>query len=270
MAPSRCARVCRSGRCAALRGRRWLTSLTAEASGASARRVGSASGRLAHPDGSGRRGAETGLLHGRCYGCGGSLWDGAAVAPAAGSPTGESAAATTGVSAGPGIASVIITPTVQEQVGGPYPGTWETTTPDAHFEELTASRCSSACSRDSMGRRRDPRRGETPWRAEQRGHWTTWTWCEPAKTGAGLLITQRSRVQIPPPLLVSTGRSPLPIRKRAFCMTGNVTKWGAGGVRRGLTGETGWHGVRQRGTRETTSPAISGRFPRGSTGTLRS
>ena len=44
------ARVCRSGRCAALRRRRWLKSLTAEASGASARRVGSASGRLAHPD----------------------------------------------------------------------------------------------------------------------------------------------------------------------------------------------------------------------------
>ena len=28
--------------------------------------------------------------------------------------------------------------------------------------------------------------------------------------GAGLLITQRSRVQIPPPLLVSAGQGPFP------------------------------------------------------------
>jgi hypothetical protein len=42
-----------------------------------------------------------------------------------------------GVSAGPGVASVIITPTVREQVGGGYPGAWKTTTADAHFEELT-------------------------------------------------------------------------------------------------------------------------------------
>jgi hypothetical protein len=53
------------------------------------------------------------------------------------SPAGEAAAATAGVSAGPGIASVIITPTVGEQVGGAYPGAWKTTTADAHFEELT-------------------------------------------------------------------------------------------------------------------------------------
>ncbi len=42
-------------------------------------------------------------------------------------------------------------------------------------------------------------------------------------------------------------------------MTGNVTKGGAGAVRRGLTGETGWHAARQRRTRQTTLPAISGR-----------
>ena len=56
---------------------------------------------------------------------------------AADSPTGESAGGTAGVSAGPGIASVIITPTVREQVGGAYPGAWKKTTADAHFEDLT-------------------------------------------------------------------------------------------------------------------------------------
>ena len=44
---------------------------------------------------------------------------------------------TAGVSAGPGIASVIITPTVREQVGGAYPGAWKKTTADAHFEDHT-------------------------------------------------------------------------------------------------------------------------------------
>jgi hypothetical protein len=69
------------------------------------------------------------------------------------------------------------------------------------------------------------------------------------ETAIGLLITQRSRVQIPPPLLVSAGQGPFPGRERAFCVTGNVTKGGAGAVRRGRTGETGWHAARQRGTR---------------------
>jgi len=70
-----------------------------------------------------------------------------------------------------------------------------------------------------------------------------------AGTAIGLLITQRSEVQILPPLLVSAGQGPFPGRERAFCVTRNVTKWGAGAVCRGLTSETGWHGVRQGGTR---------------------
>ncbi len=35
--------------------------------------------------------------------------------------------------------------------------------------------CSSACSRDAVDRRRHLRRGETPWRMEQRTRWTRWT-----------------------------------------------------------------------------------------------
>jgi hypothetical protein len=56
---------------------------------------------------------------------------------------------------------------------------------------------------------------------------------------------------------------PFPFEERAFCVTGNVTKGGAGAVCRGLSGETGWHAARQRGTRQTTSPAISGRLAQG-------
>jgi hypothetical protein len=48
---------------------------------------------------------------------------------------------------------------------------------------------------------------------------------EPVWTKAGLLITQRSRVQIPPPLLTSFRRSrPFPIRERAFCVPDAVAK----------------------------------------------
>ena len=39
---------------------------------------------------------------------------------------------------------------------------------------LRPGRCSSACSRDAGDRRRHPRRGETPWRTEQRTRWITW------------------------------------------------------------------------------------------------
>ena len=36
-------------------------------------------------------------------------------------------------------------------------------------------RCSNGCSRDTVDRQRDPRRGETSRRGEQRGCWTRWT-----------------------------------------------------------------------------------------------
>ena len=60
----------------------------------------------------------------------------------------------------------------------------------------------------------------------RRGHHTRERPPETPETHVVWLITQRSRVQIPPPLLVSAGQGSLPIRKRAFCVTGNVTKWG--------------------------------------------
>ena len=60
------------------------------------------------------------------------------------------------------------------------------------------------------------------------------------------------------PLLASAGQDPS-WWGEGLCVTGNVTKTGTGAVCRGLTGETGWHAARQRGTRYTTSPAISGR-----------
>jgi hypothetical protein len=56
-----------------------------------------------------------------------------------------------------------------------------------------------------------------------------------AGTEIGLLITQRSRVQIPPPLLISAGQGPFPIRGRVFCVPGAVVKGvvGAGSARPG-------------------------------------
>jgi hypothetical protein len=82
---------------------------------------------------------------------------------------------------------------------------------------------------------------------------------ETGETYVVVLITQRSRVQIPPPATNFRRSRPFPGWERAFCVTGNVTKVGCRAVRRGLRGETGWHAARQRGTRWTTSPAIAGR-----------
>jgi hypothetical protein len=79
-------------------------------------------------------------------------------------------------------------------------------------------------------------------------------------TASGLLITQRSRVQIPPPLLISAGQGPFPIRKRAWHFR-RVAKYvaatrfraprqrdGGDGVLRDETAWTWW----------TLPPAISG------------
>jgi hypothetical protein len=79
--------------------------------------------------------------------------------------------------------------------------------------------------------------------------------------GAGFLITQRSRVQIPPPLLISAGQGHFPIRGRAFCVPGTVVRnvvgtglraaWqrdGGDGVIRDETAWTWW----------TLPPAIAG------------
>src|SRR6185312_5574981 len=47
---------------------------------------------------------------------------------------------------------------------------------------------------------------------------------ETTETNVVWLITQRSRVQIPPPLLISAGQDPSPIRRRVFCVPGTVVK----------------------------------------------
>ncbi len=78
-----------------------------------------------------------------------------------------------------------------------------------------------------------------------------------AETDVVRLITQRSRVQIPLPLLVSVGQGPFPQREglwRGRACDHDIGWWP-------LAGETGWHGVRQRGTLLDALLAASGRFP---------
>ena len=50
----------------------------------------------------------------------------------------------------------------------------------------------------------------------RRGHHARQRLPETPETHVVWLITQRSRVQIPPPLLVSAGRGPFPVGERAF------------------------------------------------------
>ena len=82
-----------------------------------------------------------------------------------------------------------------------------------------------------------------------------------AGTGIGLLITQRSRVQIPPPLLVSAGQGPFPGRERAFCVSGTVVKRAAATALRAARQRDGGDGVARDETAWTwwtLPPAISG------------
>jgi len=135
----------------------------------------------------------------------------------------------------------------------------------ARATTLAAAPCSSVCSRDSVDRESGARWRETPWLPGQSRYRTPWTRGTFVDDGR---LTHNPEVAGSNPAPATNFRSsrPFPITERAFCVTGNVTKWGAGAVRRGLTGETGWHAARQRGTRWTTSPAISGCFSRSSTG----
>src|SRR6185437_5340183 len=54
----------------------------------------------------------------------------------------------------------------------------------------------------------------------RRGHHARERQPETPETHVVWLITQRSRVQIPPPLLISAGQGAFPTRKRVFCVTG--------------------------------------------------
>ena len=81
---------------------------------------------------------------------------------------------------------------------------------------------------------------------------------ETTETVVVVLITQRSQVQILPPLPVSAVQGPFPV-ERALGVTGHVT----------TTGDwcppgdgTGWGGARQRRTRLDATMGISGRIAR--------
>jgi hypothetical protein len=82
---------------------------------------------------------------------------------------------------------------------------------------------------------------------------------ETRETDVVRLITQRSRVQIPPPLLVPQVKA-LSRQREGLCVTWHVTRAGARAAGQGSASETGWHGARQRGTWWTFPPAISGRL----------
>ena len=84
---------------------------------------------------------------------------------------------------------------------------------------------------------------------------------ESAWMGAGLLITQRSRVQIPPPLLVSAGQGPFPAGRGPFACSGTVVKRVAATVLRAARQRDGGDGMARDETAWTwwtLPPAIAG------------
>src|SRR5215472_16096693 len=100
--------------------------------------------------------------------------------------------------------------------------------------------CARICARDMAGQ---DETGETQKTREDfmphvcRGQRGNQRQGEPAETNVVWLITQRSRVQIPPPLLVTAGQGPFPTWERAFCMPGTVAR---------RVAETGLRAARQR------------------------
>ena len=83
--------------------------------------------------------------------------------------------------------------------------------------------CARICARDAAGRaetgeaQKIPEDFAAPVGRGQRGNQRQ---LETAETHVVWLITQRSRVQIPPPLLVSAAQGPFPSRKRVFGVSG--------------------------------------------------
>jgi hypothetical protein len=84
-------------------------------------------------------------------------------------------------------------------------------------------RCSNACSRDSVDRRRDPGRGETPRGGEQRTRWTTWT-RRPSVDGDRFTHNPEVAGSNPAPATSFRRSRPFPVRERAFCVSGTVAK----------------------------------------------
>jgi hypothetical protein len=114
---------------------------------------------------------------------------------------------------------------------------------------------------DARHRRRS--RGLSPDQRDETERLRRW------ETRVVALITQRSRVQIPPPLLVSAVQGPFPIRRGAFCVPGTVVKGVVGaGLRAAWQRDGGDTAIRDEPawTGWTFPPAVSGRLaqrPRG-------
>ena len=70
------------------------------------------------------------------------------------------------------------------------------------------SLCSNGCSSDRRKRAAPPETARDSARPSMRREQRIVSHAEPAETASGLLMTQRSRVQIPPPLPVSAGQRP--------------------------------------------------------------
>src|SRR6516165_6585404 len=83
--------------------------------------------------------------------------------------------------------------------------------------------CARICARDAAGRVETRETLQTGMNAQpsvRRGQRGDQRRRETAETHVVWLITQRSRVQIPPPLLISAGQGPFPSKKRAFGVSG--------------------------------------------------
>jgi hypothetical protein len=109
------------------------------------------------------------------------------------------------------------------------------------------------------GRRSGPRHERPP--SVRRGRRSNQRRGETAETHVVWLITQRSRVQIPPPLLISAGQGPFPTRRRAFCVPGTVVKRLVGAALRAASRRDGGDEVTRdetTWTRWTLTPAIAG------------
>ena len=76
--------------------------------------------------------------------------------------------------------------------------------------------CKPICKPDAAGQLETEQTERDGICAVRRGHRTRQRRPETPETEVVWLITQRSRVQIPPPLLISAGRGPFPAGERAF------------------------------------------------------
>jgi hypothetical protein len=88
---------------------------------------------------------------------------------------------------------------------------------------LMAAPCSSTCSRDAVDRQRDPGRGETLQRGEQRGCWTAWT-RRVCVDGDRFTHNPEVAGSNPAPATSFRRSRPFPSRERAFGVSDAVAK----------------------------------------------